>query len=68
MIIKPSNLASSRREFLQGLFPAGALLYFGCGRLSASSRLQNNSRNRPAQHMLTPVRVSSTRQKPTNSR
>jgi hypothetical protein len=50
MIIKPSNLASSRREFLQGLFPAGALLYFGCGRLSASSRLQNNSRNKPAQH------------------
>lgn len=46
MIIKPSNLASSRREFLQGLFPAGALLYSGCGLLSASSRLQN----KPAKH------------------
>ena len=41
MIIKPLKLASSRREFLQGLFPAGALLYSGCGLLSASSRLQN---------------------------
>jgi len=46
MIVKPSDLASSRREFLQGLFPAGALLYSGCGLLSASSRLQN----KPAKH------------------
>ena len=50
MIIKPSNLASSRREFLQGLFPGGALLLSGCGLLSASSRLQNNSQNKPAKH------------------
>jgi len=46
MIIKPSNLASSRREFLQGLFPGGALLLSSCGLLSASSRLQN----KPAKH------------------
>ncbi len=46
MIIKPSNLASSRREFLQGLFPAGALLCSGCSLFSASSRLQN----KPAKH------------------
>jgi len=50
MIIKPSNLASSRREFLQGLFPGGALLLSSCGLLSASSRLQNNSQNKPAKH------------------
>ncbi len=50
MIIKPSNLASSRREFLQGLFPAGALLYSGCSLLLTSSRLQNNSQNTPAKH------------------
>jgi len=41
VITKPSDLVSSRREFLQGLFPAGALLCSGCGRLSASSRLQD---------------------------
>jgi hypothetical protein len=46
VIIKPSNLASSRRVFLQGLFASGALLYSGCGLLSASSRLQN----KPAKH------------------
>lgn len=48
--MKPSNLASSRRDFLQGLFPSGALLCSGCGLLSASSRLQNNSQNKPAKH------------------
>ena len=46
MIFKPSDLASSRRVFLQGLFPAGALLCSGCGLLSASNRLQN----KPAKH------------------
>ena len=50
MIIKPSNLASGRREFLQGLFPAGALLCSGCGLLSASSRLQDSPQNKPARH------------------
>jgi hypothetical protein len=50
VVIEPSNLASSRREFLQGLFPAGALLCSGCGLLSASSGLQNNSQNKPTKH------------------
>ena len=35
MIIKPSNLASSRREFLLNILPAGTLFCFGCGQLSA---------------------------------
>jgi hypothetical protein len=35
VIIKPSNLASSRREFLLGILPAGTLLCFGCGDLLA---------------------------------
>jgi L-2-amino-thiazoline-4-carboxylic acid hydrolase len=42
--------SSSRREFLQGLFPAGALLCSGCGLLSASSPPQNNSQGQTAQH------------------
>jgi hypothetical protein len=46
VVITPSNLDSSRREFLQGLFPGGALLLSKCGLLSASSGLQN----RPAKH------------------
>jgi len=46
VIFKPSDLASSRRVFLQGLFPAGALLCSGCGLLSATNRLQN----KPAKH------------------
>ena len=50
MIIKPSNLASSRREFLQGIFPAGALLCSGCGLLSASTRPQNNLQDKAAKH------------------
>jgi len=35
MILKPSNLASSRREFLLNILPAGSLLCLGCGDLSA---------------------------------
>ena len=35
MIIKPSNLSSSRREFLLNILPAGTLFCFGCGNLSA---------------------------------
>jgi hypothetical protein len=50
MINHPSKFASSRREFLQGLFPAGALLCSGCGLLSASSRLQDSPQNKPARH------------------
>jgi hypothetical protein len=48
--IKPSNSASSRREFLQGMFPAGALLCSGCGLLSAAGRVQDSPQNKPAQH------------------
>ena len=35
MIIKPSNLASGRREFLLNVMPAGTLFCLGCGNLSA---------------------------------
>jgi hypothetical protein len=52
VIIKPSNLASSRREFLRGLFPAGALLCSGCDLLAASSGPQDNSQNTPARHIF----------------
>jgi len=34
MVIKPSNLASSRREFLLNILPAGTLFCLGCGNLS----------------------------------
>jgi hypothetical protein len=50
MLIKPSESASGRREFLRGLFPAGALLCSGCGLLSASSGLQDSPQNAPVQH------------------
>jgi len=50
MNLKPSNLASGRREFLQGLLPAGALLCSGCGLLSTSSRLQAHPQDKPARH------------------
>jgi len=33
--IKPSELASSRREFLLNVLPAGSLFCLGCGNLSA---------------------------------
>ena len=35
MTIKASNLASSRREFLLNIFPAGTLFCLGCGSMSA---------------------------------
>jgi hypothetical protein len=35
VIIKLSNLASSRREFLLNIFPAGTIFCLGCGSLSA---------------------------------
>jgi len=50
MISRPSNPASGRRDFLQGLFPVGALLCSGCGLLAASSRPQDDSQNKPARH------------------
>ncbi len=50
MITHPLNLASGRREFLPGLFPAGALLCSGCGLLSAAGRVQDSPQNKPARH------------------
>jgi hypothetical protein len=50
MMIEPSSLPSSRRKFLQGIFPAGALLCSGCRQLSASSRLQDGPQNKADQH------------------
>lgn len=50
MLIKLSNSASTRREFLEGLFPAGALLCSGCGLLSAAGRVQDSPQNKPARH------------------
>jgi hypothetical protein len=41
---------STRREFLQGLFPAGAMLCSGCGLLSAVDRVQDSPQNKVAQH------------------
>jgi hypothetical protein len=35
MIIKPSSLSSSRREFLLNVFPAGTLICLECGSMSA---------------------------------
>jgi hypothetical protein len=35
VIIKASNLASSRRQFILNILPAGTLFCFGCGNLSA---------------------------------
>jgi hypothetical protein len=45
-----SNSASSRREFLQGMFSAGAWLCSGCGLLSAAARVQDSPQNKPAGH------------------
>ena len=45
-----SNSASTRREFLQGMLPAGALLCSGCGLLSAAGRVADGPQNKPAQH------------------
>lgn len=50
MLTKLSNSASTRREFLEGLFPAGALLCSGCGLLSAAGRVQDSPQNKPARH------------------
>lgn len=50
MLLRLSKSVSTRREFLQGLFPVGTLLCSGCGLLSASGTGQDNSQNKPAQH------------------
>jgi L-2-amino-thiazoline-4-carboxylic acid hydrolase len=50
MLAKLSNSASTRREFLQRLSPAGVLLCSGCGLLSAAGRVQDSPQNKPAKH------------------
>jgi len=50
MSTKLLSSALNRREFLEGLFPAGALLCSGCGLLSASGKRQDNSQKKTAQH------------------
>lgn len=42
MIIKPPNLASSRRQFLKNALPAGTLFCFGVSRLFASQLSDDN--------------------------
>jgi hypothetical protein len=43
-------LASTRREFLEKLFPTGVLLCSGCGLLSAAGRVQDSPQNKLAKH------------------
>jgi L-2-amino-thiazoline-4-carboxylic acid hydrolase len=50
MIVKPSNLASSRREFLLNILPAGSLLCLGCGNLSAIASRQNTKKTDEKKH------------------
>lgn len=40
MIIKQSNLGSSRREFLLNVLPVGTLFCLGCGKLSSWTAMQ----------------------------
>jgi predicted hydrocarbon binding protein len=41
VIVKPSNLASSRREFLLNVLPAGSLFCLGCGNFSGWTAVQD---------------------------
>jgi hypothetical protein len=50
MIVKPSNLASSRREFLLNIFPAGTLFCLGCGSLSALANRQDAQQTEDKKH------------------
>lgn len=50
MIIKPSNLASSRREFLLNVLPAGSLFCLGCGNLSALTGRQDTQKSDEKKH------------------
>jgi len=50
MILKPSNLASSRREFLLNVLPAGTLFCFGCKGLLASSNLDGQQEGTSQKH------------------
>jgi len=44
VILKPSNLASSRRGFLLNVLPAGSLFCLGCGTLSAIASRQDTKK------------------------
>ncbi|OGD36133.1 MAG: hypothetical protein A2V45_12560 [Candidatus Aminicenantes bacterium RBG_19FT_COMBO_58_17] len=50
MILKPSNLASSRREFLLNVLPAGSLFCLGCKGLLASSNLDGQHEGTSQKH------------------
>ena len=50
MIIKPANLASSRREFILNILPAGSLVCLGCGTLSAMASRQNTKKTDEKKH------------------
>jgi hypothetical protein len=50
MIIEPSNLASSRREFLLNVFPLGTLFCLGCGNLSAWTAGQDTPKGAEKKH------------------
>jgi len=50
MIIKPSNLASSRREFLLNVLPAGSLFCLGCGNMMALTGGQDMQKTGEKKH------------------
>jgi len=50
VIIKPSNLASSRREFFLNILPAGTLFCLGCGSISALANRQDMQQTEDKKH------------------
>lgn len=50
MIIKPANLASSRRGFLLNVLPAGTLFCLGCGSLSSIAGGQDTQKTSVKKH------------------
>jgi hypothetical protein len=50
MVIEPSNLASSRREFLLSVLPAGTLFFLGCGSLSSMASGQDTQKTGVKKH------------------
>ena len=50
MIIKASNLASSRRQFLLNILPAGTMLYLGCSNLFALPISADNQKASAEKH------------------
>lgn len=50
MIIKASNLASNRRDFLLNVLPAGTLVCLGCGNLSALTAGQDTQKAAKQKH------------------